>query len=160
MKLRRETADRLFLAAGLASVLASLLTLVPNPFSMTLNVFGYRSICSFVPMSTAACLVVADVVFVVQSRFSGSRRAGAAVTLGPVVVAAILVVLAAFSFPVWKRERVDLSSRMQSEIPESEYGYKRAGLPEDPDFPPPKPSSPPTDGDVEENAPVEWIGED
>ncbi len=135
MKIRRETFYRLLLGASFVFTAAGAVTLVPNPFTYTLNMFGYRSICSFVPFSTLACFLAAGVTCTVRARLFGpgfARRSPAA----PIVAAILLAALAVAAYPSWRQFREDLSGPFQTDISDPELGTVQGTIPEDPDFPP------------------------
>lgn len=52
---------------ALLFVLAAIITLVPRPSAPKKSGLGYRTVCSFAPMSTAALLVTAGVVWLIGS---------------------------------------------------------------------------------------------
>ncbi len=111
--------------------------------------FGYRSLCPFVPFATIACVLAALLCGTLRSRFfmrGGSRRQSPA---KPIAAAVILVALAVAAWPSWTASRQDPSNRIQSDIPDSRLGYTSSVPPEDPDFPTVTTLPPAKSGEIE-----------
>lgn len=102
-----RTYSALLAVSGLFA-LAALLTLVPNPSAHWPNAVGYRSLCTFAPVSTALCALLAAAACTVRSRlFKPAARRGWQV---PVVAGIVLAALLAFSSVRYATARVDATS--------------------------------------------------
>ncbi len=95
--------------SGLFAV-AAVLTLVPNPGASWENVLGYRSLCTFTPIGTAVCALLAMGTCVIRARFFGPRRGQRHSWAAPIVVGCLLIVVLAFSVPAYARAKTDARS--------------------------------------------------
>jgi hypothetical protein len=148
-KLSKDRGDRALFGAAITFTVAAALSLAPNPLSLSWNMFGYRSLCSFVPLSTIACALAALLSGTLRSRYfmrGGAKKRSPA---KPIAAAIVLVALALAAWPYWLASRNDSSTRMQSDIPDSELGYTATVPPEDPDFPTVTTLPPARSGEVE-----------
>lgn len=152
---------RILLGLGMLAVLASLATLVPNPWAHWKNGLGYRSLCPWAPTAALVGLMGSGIIFIFafdlyakkigSSGSSRSRgRTGSGRTLASrssqgvggwnpspqfVGVAAFIALLTGFSWPFTER-----SLRLQREGAALSYSVRTGEqgptqIPLDPDFP-------------------------
>jgi hypothetical protein len=61
-----KTGYRIFLIITVVFVLSGLLTLLPTDNASKKNILGYMSHCSFVPVSTLICFILAGVSCIIR----------------------------------------------------------------------------------------------
>jgi len=88
--------------SGLMAVAAAL-TLLPAPGASWKNILGYRSLCTFAPISTAICALLAGASCTLRSRLFGPRRGERRSWAIPIAVGAALALAIAFSVPPYAR---------------------------------------------------------
>ena len=82
-------------------VLLAALTLVPSAGARWPSILGYRAHCTFAPISTAVCALLAACTCVVRTRWCGVPRRRSPVA--PIVVGAALLAVIAVSAPFQSR---------------------------------------------------------
>lgn len=66
--MRNPKLYKLFLVITITCTLAAIITLIPSPHDAELNKLGYKSMCSFAPWSTIACLLLAAISCVIRKK--------------------------------------------------------------------------------------------
>lgn len=100
--------------------LAALLTLVPNPTAHWPNAVGYRSLCTFAPVSTAVCALLAAATCTVRARFfKQTTHRGWQI---PVLAGVLLIALLTFSSIQYANVRVDAASAATAVATEVQEG--------------------------------------
>ena len=95
--------------SGLFAI-AALLTLIPNPGASWKNVLGYWSLCTFAPIATAICALLAGATCVVRARVFGPRAGAKRSWLAPLVVGLALLGIIAVSIPAYAAAKADAAS--------------------------------------------------
>ena len=65
---RKKVLSNLFVVLTCTSVAAAFATLVPFEKAVGINVMGYKSFCSFAPVSTVICLFLANVFYGIRKK--------------------------------------------------------------------------------------------
>jgi hypothetical protein len=99
---------RALLVVSIVFAVAALATVIPNPGASWENVLGYKSLCTFVPMATAICLLLAELMLVIRAAAFGS--AGRGFWLVAVMAGAALVAVIALSLPAYLDAKQDAGS--------------------------------------------------
>lgn len=97
---------------GISSLFAlgAALTLLPWPQASWNNILGYKSLCSFAPISTAVCALLAAATCAVRARLFGRRRGQKRSWAAPIIVALALVAVVGFSVAPYARAKADATS--------------------------------------------------
>lgn len=90
--------------------LAALCTLLPNPRASWPSILGYRSLCSFAPIATAICALLAGATCVVRARLFGPQAGYRKPWTVPVIVGIVLALAIAFSIPPYAKAKADARS--------------------------------------------------
>lgn len=98
------------LALSILSAAGALLTLVPSSAAPWVNILGYKSICSFAPISTALCALLAGTSCTLRARLFGPRRGEKRSWAAPLAVALVLAAAIGFSVPAYNRAIADAAS--------------------------------------------------
>jgi len=99
-----------FLALSLLFAAGALLTLVPSSAAPWANILGYKSICSFAPISTALCALLAGTSCTLRARLVGPRRGERRSWAAPIAVALVLAAVIGLSIPAYTRAMADADS--------------------------------------------------
>lgn len=99
---------RALLVVSLVFAVAAIATVIPNPGASWENVLGYKSLCTFVPMATAICLLLAELMLVVRAAAFGS--VGRGFWLVAVLTAVALLAVIALSLPAYLDAKQDAGS--------------------------------------------------
>lgn len=89
---------------------AAIATLVPNPGASWDNVLGYKSLCTFAPIASAICGLLAGATCVLRARLFGPRAGDRRSWALPIVVAAALAAAIALSIPPYAKAKADALS--------------------------------------------------
>lgn len=106
---KRAAPYYLLLVLSMLFTLAAGLTLMPNAGASWENVLGYRSLCTFAPIATAICALLAGTCCVIRARLfkpGSSRRSWRA----PLVALALCLTVIAVSVPAYLRAKADAQS--------------------------------------------------
>ncbi len=79
--------------------LAAIATLIPAPHASWPNILGYRSYCTFTPISTALLALAAGTTCFLRARFFGPKRGQKRSYLPVIIVAATMALVVALSIP-------------------------------------------------------------
>jgi hypothetical protein len=90
--------------------LAAIVTLLPYAGAPWANLLGYRSWCSFAPISTAGCALLAAATCTLRARIAGPRRKERRSWIVPLTVAVILAASAASFIPSYTKIVADVRS--------------------------------------------------
>lgn len=96
---------------------AAVLTLVPHRGASWDNVLGYKSLCTFAPIATAICALLAGATCVVRARLVGPRAGDRRSWAAPIVVGIVLLAVIAFSAPAYAKAKADAVSSASAESP-------------------------------------------
>lgn len=99
----------LLVLSGVFAV-AAVVTLIPNPGARWANVLGYKSLCTFTPIGTAVCALLAGATCVVRARVFGPGAAKRRSLAVPIAAAIILVAVIGFSLPPYIASKADATS--------------------------------------------------
>ncbi|MDP3176765.1 MAG: hypothetical protein Q8M76_02595 [Spirochaetaceae bacterium] len=89
---------------------AAVATLIPNPMASWQNVLGYKSLCTFAPMATAACAFLAGVTCVARARLVGPRAGEKRPWTFPIVIGLLLAAVAVSALPAYVSAKEDAVS--------------------------------------------------
>jgi hypothetical protein len=89
---------------------AALATLIPNPGASWENVLGYRSLCTFTPLATALCGLLAGLSCVARARLFGPQAGYRKPWTLPIIVGALLLAVLAFSLPAYVDAKTEARS--------------------------------------------------
>lgn len=67
MKNKNLTGKALLVAAYI-SIIAGASTAIPWPAVKEVNILGYKSLCSFAPVSTVICLILSNTFFSIRKK--------------------------------------------------------------------------------------------
>jgi hypothetical protein len=95
--------------SGLFAV-AAIVTLLPNSRASWDNVLGYKSLCTFAPIATALCALLAGATCVLRARLFGPRAGDRRSWVLPIVAAAALTAVIALSIPPYAQAKADALS--------------------------------------------------
>lgn len=98
------------LALSILAAAGALLTLVPSSAAPWANILGYKSICSFAPISTALCALLAGISCTLRARLVGPRRGERRSWALPLAVALVLAAVIGLSIPAYTRAMADAAS--------------------------------------------------
>jgi hypothetical protein len=98
------------LALSILSAAGAVLTLVPSSAAPWANILGYKSICSFAPISTALCALLAGTSCTLRARLFGPRRGERRSWAAPLAVALVLAAVIGLSIPSYTRAMADAAS--------------------------------------------------
>jgi hypothetical protein len=90
--------------------LAAIATLVPNANASWENVLGYKSLCTFTPIATAICALLAGITCTIRARFFGPNAGQRRSWAGPIVVAIVLVAVIGFAIPPYAAAKADVGT--------------------------------------------------
>jgi hypothetical protein len=90
--------------------LGAALTLLPWPQASWNNILGYKSLCSFAPISTAICALLAAATCTLRSRLAGPKRGQKRSWAAPLIVALALALAIGFSIPPYAQAKADATS--------------------------------------------------
>jgi hypothetical protein len=94
---------------------AAIATLMPNSGASWNNVLGYKSLCTFTPIATAICALLAGTTCVLRARIFGPQAGYRKPWTVPVIVGVILAVVIAVSVPPYAKAKADALSGATSE---------------------------------------------
>lgn len=89
---------------------AAIATLWPNPGASWDNVLGYRSLCTFAPIATAICALLAGATCTIRARLFGPQAGYRMPWTVPIVVGVILLAVIAASIPSYVNAKADATS--------------------------------------------------
>ena len=89
---------------------AAVATLVPNPAASWENVLGYKSLCTFAPIATAACAFLAGATCVARARLVGPRAGEKRPWTVPIVIGLLLAAVAVSALPAYASAKADAVS--------------------------------------------------
>lgn len=89
---------------------ATVITLIPSSAAPWANILGYKSICSFAPISTAVCAFLAGASCTLRARLVGPRRGEKRSWVAPLAIALVLAAVVGLSIPAYRRAVADASS--------------------------------------------------
>jgi hypothetical protein len=95
---------------------AAVATLVPRAGASWDNVLGYKSLCSFAPIATAICSLLAGATCVLRSRLFGINAGIKRPWTAPIVVALALLAVIAFSVPPYAKAKADARSGASAQV--------------------------------------------
>lgn len=112
-----RTYKALLILSGLAT-LSAILTLIPRSGAPWPNAIGYRSLCSFAPVSTVLCALLAAATCTVRARFfkPGAHHGWRA----PIAAGILLLALTALASVLYAGARVDAASGATATAEEQE----------------------------------------
>jgi hypothetical protein len=90
--------------------LAAVATILPWPGAGWENIFGYKSLCSFAPISTAICALLAGISCTLRARCAGPRRGEKRSWAAPVALALGLALVIGVAQPAYMKARIDARS--------------------------------------------------
>jgi hypothetical protein len=90
--------------------LAAVGTLLPWPTASWENVLGYKSLCTFAPIATAICALLAGATCVIRARYFGPRRGERRSWAAPIAVCVSLALVIGFAVPPYAKAKVDARS--------------------------------------------------
>jgi hypothetical protein len=90
--------------------LAAVGTLLPWPGASWENVLGYKSLCTFSPIATAICALLAGATCVIRARLFGPRRGERRSWVAPVAVGVCLALVIGLSIPPYGKAKLDARS--------------------------------------------------
>lgn len=97
---------------------AAVATLFPNPTASWENVLGYKSLCTFAPIATAICCILAGATCVIRARLFGPRAGDRRSWALPLVVGLALAAVVALSIPPYARAKADALSGATAQLEE------------------------------------------
>lgn len=89
------------LALSAFFALGAALTLVPFRGASWENLLGYKSLCTFTPIATAACALLAGLTCIIRARFFGPQARYRKPWIIPVMVVIALTLVIAIFLPVY-----------------------------------------------------------
>jgi hypothetical protein len=89
---------------------AAIGTLLPWPGASWENILGYRSLCTFAPIATALCALLAGATCAIRARYFGPRRGEKRSWAFPAALCVALALTIACSAPSCARAKVDARS--------------------------------------------------
>lgn len=81
--------------------LGAVLTLIPFKGASWDNVLGYKSLCTFAPIATAVCALLAGTTCVIRARFFGPQAGYRKPWAFPIIVALALASVIAVFLPIY-----------------------------------------------------------
>jgi hypothetical protein len=108
----------ILLGVSAVFALAAISTLLPWAGASWKNVIGYKSLCSFAPISTAICAMLAAVTCTARARLSGLRRGKGKSWALPIAISLALIVVVGISIPPYSAAKAD--ARSGASLSESE----------------------------------------
>lgn len=110
MTRQRYSMYGLLLAASGLFTAAAIATLVPNAGASWENILGYKSLCTFAPIATALCALLAGMSCTLRRRLFGPRSGQKLSPAAPIIVGLALAAVIAFSLPAYTKAKVDANS--------------------------------------------------
>lgn len=110
MTRQQNSMYRLLLAASGLFTAAAITTLVPNADASWENVLGYKSLCTFAPIATALCVLLAGTSCTLRRRLFGPRSGQKLSPAAPIIVGLVLAAIIAFSLPAYMKVKADVAS--------------------------------------------------
>jgi hypothetical protein len=97
---------------GLSALFAlgAALSLVPWDAARWNNIIGYKSLCTFSPISSAICALLAAATCTIRSRFFGPRRGERRPLVAPIAVGLALALVIGFSIVPYAKAKADATS--------------------------------------------------
>ena len=100
-------AYRGLLFLSLLFTVAAFITLLPRQPASYPNLLGYKSVCTFAPVATAFCCLLAGITCIIRARFVAPRpRAGKSPAI-PLIVLLVFILIAASFTPSYVRWKID-----------------------------------------------------
>jgi hypothetical protein len=90
--------------------LAAVATLLPWPAASWRNILGYKSLCTFTPIGTAICALMAAITCTARARLAGPRRGERRPWTAPIAAALALAIIIGLSIPPYAKAKVDARS--------------------------------------------------
>lgn len=89
------------LALSALFALGAALTLIPSQNASWENLLGYKSLCTFTPIATAVCALLAGLTCVIRARFFGPQAGYRKPWTIPIVIALALALAIAIFLPTY-----------------------------------------------------------
>jgi hypothetical protein len=108
-----KSASRLYgLLLGLSALfaIAAISTILPSRGASWNNILGYKSLCTFTPISTAICALLAAITCVIRSRLVGPKRGVKRSWVLPLAVGIVLALVIGLSIPPYAAATADARS--------------------------------------------------
>ena len=115
---KRKAAYGALLALSGVFAAGAVATLVPNPGASWPNVLGYKSLCTFAPIATALCALLAGATCTLRVRLFGPSSGRGRPWFLPIIVGVLLAVVVAASLPAYVRAKVDSTTSASVEAEE------------------------------------------
>lgn len=96
---------------GLSAILTILavITLIPRSGASWPNLLGYRSVCTFTPIATAVCALLAGIVCVIRARIV-SQKTEKRSWIPPIVIGVLLIAVIAVYAPKYANTKAEFIS--------------------------------------------------
>jgi hypothetical protein len=95
--------------SGLFAIAAAV-TIIPWPGASWNNILGYKSLCTFAPISTAVCALLAAATCALRARRFGSKRGQKRSWALPIIVALALAAVVGLSVAPYVKAKADATS--------------------------------------------------
>jgi hypothetical protein len=105
-KQRKAAYGALLAVSGLFAA-GAVATLIPNPAASWPNVLGYKSLCTFAPIATAVCALLAGATCTLRVRLFGPSSGRGRPWFIPIFAAILLLAVIVASLPAYVRAKVD-----------------------------------------------------
>lgn len=90
--------------------LAAVITLLPRAGARWENILGYKSVCTFAPIATALCALLAGTTCVIRARIFGPRAGMKRSWRAPIFMGLMLAAVIAASVPAYTKAKADALS--------------------------------------------------
>ena len=107
---KNPAAYRVLLGLTGLFTLAAVLTLVPSPAASWENVLGYKSLCTFTPIATAVCVLLAGATCAIRARLFGPLAGEKRSPIAFLAVTVLLTAVVALSLPPYLAVKADVGS--------------------------------------------------
>lgn len=115
---KRKTAYGALLVLSGVFAAGGVATLVPNPAASWPNVLGYKSLCTFTPIATVVCALLAGATCTLRVRLFGPSSGRGRPWFLPIIAGVLLLAVGVASLPAYIRAKVDSTTGATAETQE------------------------------------------